>query len=302
MNDNLDFSDLRINCNRIIRIFARNADCISDKELERIETLLQKSVLKDLTPKEEERLEELQNKRDESGHHIVNRSAQKYLWFIYLQRKFGILPRILTGYEVNPYAPNGTRKEPHVISLIENVSGIKIFRNKVRQKNDYLHGIIDAFDNEIPAESISIHEIKTTSDRIRFNFRRRYPLDKQKFLQAQGYLAISGKDNAIIHYCLLGYPDTVIVEQKELHYKRYVHINRSSDGFSEYWEKQERALVHGTIPEKDRIFSCSIDRNEEAIENIYKKVVDCRMWLNELVEFMENTKNINIVEPNKIRF
>ena len=87
MNDNLDFSDLRINCNRIIRIFARNADCISDKELERIETLLQKSVLKDLTPKEEERLEELQNKRDESGHHIVNRSAQKYLWFIYLQRK-----------------------------------------------------------------------------------------------------------------------------------------------------------------------------------------------------------------------
>lgn len=299
---NLDFGGLKINCNRIIRIFANNADCITDKELDRIETLLQKSVLKDLTDKESERLIELQNKRDESGYHIVNRPAQKYLWFIYLQRKFGAFPQIITGYEGNPFAPNGTRKEPHVISLIENTSGLKLFRNKVRQKNDYLHGIIDAFDNEIPDESISVHEIKTTSDRVKFNFRRRYPLDKHNFLQIQGYLAISGKDNAIIHYCLLDYPDSVISEQKELHYKKYIYLNESSDGFPEYWEKQEMALVHGTVPEKDRIFSCSIDRNEEAIEKIYKKVVDCRTWLVELVEFMENTKNINIVEPNKIRF
>lgn len=299
---NLDFSELKINCNRIVRIFSHNSYCITDKELDRIETLLQKDVLKGLTDKETERLEELQNKRDESGHHIINSAAQKYLWFIYLQRKFGSFPNIITGYEGNPYAPNGTRKEPHVISLIEDITGIKVFRNKVRQKNDYLHGIIDAFDNEIPAESISIHEIKTTSDRIKFNFRRRYPLDKHKFLQAQGYLAISGKDNAIIHYCLLDYPDSVICQQKDLHYKRFIGINNSSEGFSGYWDKQERAMLHGTIPQKDRIFSCSVDRNEEAIDKIYRKVVDCRTWLTELVEFMENTKNINIVEPNKIRF
>lgn len=299
---NLDFSDLRINCNRIIRIFAKNADCITDKELIRIDALLQKDVLKGLTEKESDRLDELQNKRDESGHHIVNRDAQKYLWFIYLQRKFGSYPKILTGHEINPYAPNGTRKEPHVISLIENVSGLKIFRNKIRQKNDFLHGVIDAFDNEIPDDSICVHEIKTTSDRVKFNFRRRYPLDKHKFLQAQGYLAISGKDNAMIHYCLLDYPDSVISEQKELHRKRYVHTTGSIDGFPEYWKNQERALTHSNIPEKDRIFSCSVDRNEEAIEKIYKKVVDCRTWLTEIVEFMENTKNINIVEPNKIRF
>lgn len=299
---NLDFSDLRINANRISRIFAKHPECISDKELDRIDVLKKKDITTHLTEKESNRLEELENKRDESGYHIVNKPTQNYLWFIYLKRKYGNYPRILTGHEGNPYAPNGTLKEPYSIGLIEKVSGIKLFRNKVRQKNDYVHGIIDAFDQPICSESNMVHEIKTTSDRIKFNFKRRYPLEKTNYLQLQGYLSISGNDSGIIHHCLVDYPASVILEQKSLHRNRFINSGGSFAEFDEYWDKYEPLFRHENVPDKDRVFSCPVDRDEEAIDKIYKKVVDCRTWLTELVEFMENTKNINIVEQNKIRF
>lgn len=299
--NNLDFSDLKINANRISRIFARHPECISDKELERIDVLKKKDITTYLTEKEANRLEELENKRDESGYHIVNKPTQTYLWFIYLKRKYGDYPRILTGYEVNPYAPNGTLKEPYSISLIEKVAGLKLFRNKVRQKNDYLHGIIDAFDQPLCSDSNMVHEIKTTSDRIKFNFKRRYPLAKSNYLQLQGYISIAGKDAGLIHHCLVDYPESVILEQKTLHRNRFINSGGSFDEFYQYWNKKEPLYRHENVPNIDRIFSCPVDKDEAAIEKIYKKVVDCRTWLTELVEFMENTKNIHIVEPNKIR-
>jgi hypothetical protein len=300
--NNLDFSTLRLNCNRVSRIFAHNPDCIKESELDRIEALKKKYLIKDLTPKESARLEELENKRDDSGFHIVNKPTQNYLWFIYLNRKYGAAPKIITGHEYgNPFAPNGIIKEPYVIGLIEQVAGMKLYRNKATIKNDFLHGIVDAIDEELVEESNMVHEIKTTSDRIRFNFRRRYPLDKQRFLQAQGYLAISGKDQALIHYCLVDYPESIIQEQKKLHRDSYIKADLPVIDFENYWSKQESFFRHKNIPDKDRLFTCLVPRDEAAIEKIYKKVVDCRTWLNELVEFMENTKHHHIVEQNKIR-
>lgn len=298
---NLDFSNLKINCNRIGRIFARNSECITDKELERIDVLTKKEVIKPLTEKELARLEELENKRDESGYHIVNKPTQNYLWFIYLKRKYGAAPKIFTGHEGNQFAPNGIIKEPYAINLVEQIAGIKLYRNKVRSYNDFLHGVVDAFDAEVASESEMVHEIKTTSDRIRFNFRRRYPLDKQRLLQVQGYLAISGKDKALLHHCLVDYPESTISEQREMHLQKYINADMSITEFDNYWNIQEDLFRHKNIPDKDRLFTCVVDRDEAYIEKIYKKVVDCRTWLTELVEFMENTKSYHIVEPNKIR-
>jgi hypothetical protein len=300
--NNLDFSELKLNCNRISRIFAHNPDCIKDTELERIEALKKKNLTKDLTDKEYARLDELENKRDESGYHIVNKPAQNYLWYIYLRRKYGDAPKILTGHEGNSFAPNGIIKEPYCIGLIEKIAGIKLYRNKLRSNNDFLHGIVDALDEEFISESEMIHEIKTTSDRIRFNFRRRYPLDKQRFLQVQGYLAISGKEKALLHHCLVDYPESMMEEQRELHLKRFIKTGTPVSDFKEYWRKQLLLFQHHNIPDKDKMFTCPVDRDESAIEKIYKKVVDCRTWLNELVEFMENTKGHHIVEQNKVRF
>lgn len=285
----------------ISRIFAHNKDCVTDKELGRIDFLKKKSIIKNLTENELIRLEELENKRDESGYHIVNKAAQKYLWYIYLRRKFGELPKILTGYEYSPSAPNGILKEPYAISLIDKIAGIRLYRNKAKSKNDFVHGIVDALDEETLEESEMIHEIKTTSDRIKFNFRRGYPLDKQRYLQVQGYLAISGKEKALIHFCLVDYAESVIKEQKILHLDRFKKTGAPLIEFSDYWEKQELLMRHKNLKDKDRLFTCPVERDEEAIEKIYKKVVDCRTWITELVEFMENTKYHHIVEQNKIR-
>ena len=49
-------------------------------------------------------------------------------------------------------------------------------------------------------------------------------------------------------------------------------------------------MTFDEIPEKERIIGFKVDRDDKVIEEIYKKVDQCREWL---VEFEKNHMNIN---------
>ncbi len=299
---NFDFSKLRVNCNRLGRLFVSNSYCITDKEEARLQELLLKERLGKLTEKELERVDALQEKKDESDPHIIGRGAQMYMLFIYCLRKYGKPPKLFTAGYIDPSCQNGIVKEPYSIELISRISGIQLYRNKLTLKNDYLTGIIDAWDSPNWEESKLVHEVKTTNNVCRFLLRKRYPLSKTNILQAQAYMALSDKDTCHIHFCLVDFPENVIEEQRQALFRYLCPDGNITERYLEEWDTMEGKFRFSNIPDKDRIFTCKVERDNDVIDKIYKKIRDCRSWITAYDKWQESSGTHQFVEPNKIRF
>lgn len=298
----MDFSNLRINCTRIGKIFTKNKDCITEKELLRIDTLIAKERLGKITDLELERLDFLANKREESSPHIIGVGAQMYLLYIYALKKYGLPVKLFAEGSIHASAANGILKEPYSIELISRIYNKRLYRNKQTIKNDKLLGVIDAWDCPDWKDSDCVHEIKTTSDIRKFLIRKRYPLSKDTFLQMQGYLALTDKNIAEVNFCLVDFPESVIESQNDALFRYLCPDGIFTGQFEEEWAKMENKLRFVDVPDRDRIFTCIVDRNEEVIEKIYKRVDDCRKWLKEFKEFDDGINQGRYVDANKIRF
>jgi len=55
-------------------------------------------------------------------------------------------------------------------------------------------------------------------------------------------------------------------------------------------QKLEDNMTFDEIPEKERIIGFKVDRDDKVIEEIYKKVIQCREWL---VEFEKHHLSLN---------
>lgn len=291
----MDFSNLRINPNRLPKIFANNSQCVSEKEVKRIKDLqLKESVKGTLTEGEYERLEKLQEKQKYSDPHTVGIGAQSYLLFLYSLKKYGQPAKIISDSFVEPSASNGILKENYAIKLLEEHCAIKIYRSKARIKNEYLLGIPDAFDDEDWTRSKFVHEIKTTSNRIKFLNKKRYPLTIHNFLQLQGYMALTRKKKAAIHHCLVDFPEVTIEEQRKRLFDYLCTDGYETSRFLEAWSDAEKKLRFSEMKPETRIFSCFVDRDERIVNKIYKRVQVCRDWLNDYAKFNEEVESSGI--------
>lgn len=291
----MDFNNLRINPNRLPKIFAHNSQGVSEKEVKRITDLqLKESVKGKLTPAEYERLEKLQEKQKYSDPHTVGIGGQSYLLFLYALKKYGQPAKIISDSIGEPSASNGILKENYAIKLLDDHYGIKIYRSKARIKNDYLLGIPDAFDDEDWTKSKFVHEIKTTSNRVKFLTKKRYPLNNHNFLQIQGYMALTGKKRAAIHHCLVDYSEIIIQEQRKKLFDYLCPDGYETATFLEEWSDKEGKLRFSDMKPESRIFSCFVDRDDRIINKIYKKVQVCRDWLNDYAKFNEEVESTGI--------
>ncbi len=297
----MDFSHLKINCTRLPKIFAGNSLGISESEKERIVTLQTKEETKgELTPNEYERLDFLLDKEKYSELHTVGKGARAYLLFLYALKKYGKAAKIQTDYNGEPSAQNGILKENYVIDLLEDNTGIKIYRSKVRIKNDFLLGIPDAFDDEDWTKSKIVHEIKTTSNRILFLNRKVYPVTISNYLQAQGYMALTGKKKAVIHHSLVDYAEKIISDQRARMFNYFCPDGYETSRFLEAWRIKEGQLRFSDMKPSERVFSCFFDRDEKLIQKIYKKVQVCRDWLDTYSELDKEIESsgTSIIQKN----
>ena len=282
----MDFNNLRINPNRLPKIFANNSQGINEKQLKRINALeLKESVKGELPPGEEATLYKLLERQKYAAPHSVGIGGQSYLLFLYALKKYGKAAKLITDSLGEPSASNGILKENYAIKLLNDHYGIKIYRSKAKIKNEYLNGIPDAFDDEDWKLSLMGHEIKTTSNRIKFLTKKRYPLNIHNFLQLQGYMALTDKKRACIHHCLVDYSEIIISDQRQRLFDYFCPDGYETARFLEAWAELEGKLRFSDMKPENRIFSCFVDRDDRIVEKIYKKVQVCRDWLNDYVEF-----------------
>lgn len=98
--------------------------------------------------------------------------------------------------------------------------------------------------------------------------------EKNYYWQVQGYMSLTGKNNAQVIYTLMDTPIEIV--EKEIYYK-----------LGEEWGETEEAQIRAyhtykNIPVKYRFKAFHVYRNDQDIERINQRVIECNTYIKSL--------------------
>lgn len=165
--------------------------------------------------------------------------------------------------------------EEDSLTLYSRVKRTPYFKNTERKSNKWITGECDVRDCRI------IIDTKSSWDIFSFFRAKNAPLDAMYWWQVQGYMGLYDCDSAIVAYCLVDTPQTLIDEElKKLWYKL-----GCPDKFSDDWMAAEQEMIrlckYDDIPLEDRVHEFFVERDDSKMQACYKRVEDCRKWMNE---------------------
>lgn len=228
------------------------------------------------------KVDELAKTKDEEP---LSQTAKSYLKKYYAYLKYGKWSAALD--KGNRYTNKGRLAEPDSIALVSSLDGRKYVKNSARLDNNFLTGEPDViYWDENEPNKLYIIDVKTSWDIETFMDCLGKDLNPLYWWQIQGYFALTGADSGEVSYCLVDTPESILLKEKfYLAQRLNASIDVSTD--PEYLEA-ERELINnmtfGDIPEVARRIKFTVERDDEAIENIYKRVAKCREYLQAIQE------------------
>jgi hypothetical protein len=199
---------------------------------------------------------------------LLSETTKQYLHEWIIANKYNRVKEI-----TSKYLTKGIECEKESIALMNDVlfPFESLVKNEMPFENDYLTGTPDVlFSNEI-------FEIKTSWDLFTFPFFDK-EADKKYIWQVQGYMALTGAKKATIAYCLVNTPESQINDE----IRRFTWKNDFIELPQEMEDFLRSRMIFDDIPAKERIKTFEITRDEEAIESIYKRVMECRQYVNSI--------------------
>ena len=224
-----------------------------------------------------QKVAELEPLKDEEP---LSKTAKSYLKKYYAYLKYGKWSASLD--KGNKYVNKGKLGEPDSILLCSFLDDRPYIKNETRFDDDFLTGEPDVirFDGEDPY----IIDVKTSYDIETFMDVLGEDLTPLYWWQIQGYFALTGAKSGEVSYCLVDTPEAVMNGEK---YALSRRMNGATDENPEY-KAAEAILVNNMtftdMPHADRRIRFTVDRDDEAIEKIYKRVGKCREYMVEIQE------------------
>jgi hypothetical protein len=205
--------------------------------------------------------------RTKSGQ--LSETCKSELIKVFINEKYGRSKNIQ-----NKYLEKGITQEEESITLYSKFKKNYYVNNKARMSNDFITGEWDILKNEI------VTDIKTSWDIFSFFKAKNEPLNKDYFFQLQGYMSLTGAKSATLAYCLVNTPLNLIEqEKKSLWYKLNCPDLEAYD-YLKGCEEIDRLSIYEDIPVNERVFEIEIERDEEIIQAINKRALECREWMN----------------------
>lgn len=279
----VDWSKALVRCSCIGKIMTNGAGAvltdIQAEELKRLENL------PNITEKQKITLAGLIAKRDAPPK--LSDTCISYLKELYVWHKYGKEP--VGGAERSKYTLKGKSVEDESIMLISRIYGKVFIKNIQRFNNQYLTGEPDILVMNEAGEIITIIDAKSSWDYATLLAVVDSPLNPLYFWQMQGYMALTGAKSADVCHCLVSMPQTTIEGEKK---RIFYTMNPATEQDPEYLKAIQRVefnLTFDEIPINERIVRFRVDRDDDLIQKIYKKVDACRDWL---VKFEETHMNL----------
>ena len=132
----------------------------------------------------------------------LSETCKTYLTEVYVNERFKRRKEIS-----NRYIEKGLAVEEDSITLYSRVKKVPFFKNEQRFSNDYIIGTPDHVGE-------FVLDIKSSWDIFTFTNTTREDLNKNYYWQLQGYMALTGKREARLAYCLVDTPDQLIEDEK----------------------------------------------------------------------------------------
>lgn len=215
---------------------------------------------------------EPQSKADkEAG--LLSKTAQKHLLDVYIAEKYGRKKDIQTKQ-----MKKGIEVEQDSIDLLSMYLKIPFSKNDQRFTNDYITGFPDIIDND------RIIDIKSSYDLWTFIGNIPDKLDSLYHWQMQSYMWLTGAKSAVIAYCLVNTPESIIEQEKYYMLKKMDVATEENPEYVKEAMKIEFNMSFDDIAIDERVLMFNVSRNEDDILRIQQKVEKAREFLRELEE------------------
>jgi len=215
-------------------------------------------------------LTEPQSKADkEAG--LLSKTAQKHLLDVYIAEKYGRKKDIQTKQ-----MKKGIEVEQDSIDLLSMYLKMPFTKNDQRFTNDYITGFPDIIDND------RIIDIKSSYDLWTFIGNIPDKLDSLYHWQMQSYMWLTGAKSALIAYCLVNTPESIIEQEKYYLLKKMDVATEESPEYVKEAMKIEFNMSFDDISINERVLMFNVERSEDDILRIQQKVEKAREFLVEL--------------------
>lgn len=205
-------------------------------------------------------------------------TTKKHLLTVLVNERYG------RQYDISSkYIEKGLQVEEDSITLYSRYKRKFFKKNDQRITNDYFTGEPDLFEGEDIMSARLIVDIKSSWDIFTFFANLYGGINSDHYWQLQTYMALTGASEAILAYCLSNTPLTMILdEQRKLLYKMNV-VSEENEIYKEACQQLEKAMTFDDIPIQERVIEIPVSRNDEDIEKMAARVIECRSWLNNFV-------------------
>jgi hypothetical protein len=200
----------------------------------------------------------------------LSQTAKSYVQELYLEAEYGIRKEFWSRY-----TDKGLLVENEAIELVEEMLDFGFLeKNELKYENDYLTGIPDVVTKDY------IIDVKSSYNANTFPFFEDEIPNKDYYYQLQGYMELTGREKALLIYCLIDTPEDILLDEI-----RRESWKRKEIQISEEVEDYVRNLhCFDNLPKHKRLKVYEIEKHEPTIEKIYTKVNECR-------EYYETLKN-----------
>lgn len=209
--------------------------------------------------------------------------------------------------EINSkFLTKGNVREEDSITLLSRVHKKFYKKNSQKLSNEFIKGEPDLFEGEEILKATHTLDTKTSWSLHTFLRAKHKTLDSMYYWQGQSYMGLTGATQHTVVYCLVNGTDTAINDEKrKLSFVKGM-VDHFGNNTPEYIEKCKQIEINHIfdleafttenphfqfdndvtvwshdIPMEERIHSFTFDRNDNDIERLYKRIGECRTWMEE---------------------
>lgn len=269
------------------------SDGLTVLQKEKVKTLSEKDKV---TDKQQEELNRLIYKRDNP---VLHKTTQNHLIEVFSDKQYNRREEIKSKF-----LDKGNDREEDSLTLLSRVTKKLYVKNSIRLENEYMSGETDAFEGEEIKKATETVDTKTSWSLITFLKAKHSAIDHDYKWQGISYMWLTGAKKHTIAYCLVNATEKAISDEKRQLSYRYNEIDVETN--EEYVEKCKKIEINHIfdidsfvkeyphfefhnnieewdydIPMEDRVHIKEVFRDEQEIEYLKKKVVGCRVWMNE---------------------
>lgn len=199
---------------------------------------------------------------------VLSETAKTYIQDLFKENELGIAREFWSRY-----TDKGLQMEDEAIDFAGQVLGWEfVVKNEESFENDWITGTPDVLTKTLLAD------IKCSWDGNTFPLFDTELKNKDYFWQMQGYMWLTGLEQAELVYCLMDTPHQIVEDEvRRAHWKAGL-IDEDID----LREAVQSQHTFSHLPNNLRIKRFIVERNEDAIDNIKEKVELAREYYEQL--------------------